>query len=70
MGAGGGRGAEMSFSKAQEGSIKGCASQGSPGPGRANPDALSPHAITSEGPLRTLQYQGHMGMRGGKQVQN
>lgn len=40
----------MSFSKAQEGSSTSCAlSQGSPGPGRDSPDALTPHAIAWEG---------------------
>lgn len=45
-----GGGGAASFSKAQEGSRPGCAlAQG--WISRARPDALTPHAIASEGPL-------------------
>lgn len=63
MGVGG-----ASFSKAQEGSRPGCAlAQG--WISRARPDALTPHAIASKGPLRRQQYQPHVRMEGRKAVQ-
>lgn len=38
--------------------------------GTDSPDALTPHAIACERPLLIQQYQPHVRMEGGKQVQN